>query len=208
MDNKSYAISSEKYQFALGDTITVILRPLLNIPSIVLAGDTLSVLCDAPISTDGWQASLYCEVYETNLIFILSNYNTDCEWHKLKFLIPEDTPEELYDLIINANDDISDITSNSVKVIPYYRDDFYFIHITDPHTPTRYYYPESASTEDSTELEDLYAVLDDIEILNPEFVLFTGDVVNEGELEDLHSLHYMSHIQKILAEYNIPFYLP
>ena len=52
----------------------------------------------------------------------------------------------------------------------------------DTHFSTHLYYYESGSNSRCRELLDLRAVIDDINIMNPAFVLFTGDVVNEGEL--------------------------
>ena len=41
---------------AIGDTLTVIQRPLLNIPVIVTVGDTIEIQCDADPAASGWQA--------------------------------------------------------------------------------------------------------------------------------------------------------
>ena len=100
-----------------------------------------------------------------------------------------------------------DTTWNAVRVIPEFRDDYYFIHITDTHLPTHLFYYESGADTDTSEINDFRAVIDDIDIINPEFVLLTGDLINEGELEDYLFRRYYSRAQRLLAESRIPIYL-
>ena len=42
----------------IGDTLTVIQRPLINIPTILTVGDTLRIDCEASPGTSGWAAEL------------------------------------------------------------------------------------------------------------------------------------------------------
>ena len=85
--------------------------------------------------------------------------------------------------------------------------DFYFVQITDTHLPTHLYYYESGSDSDTTELLDLRAVIDDINIMNPEFVLLTGDLVNEGELENYLTKRYFTRAKRVLKELGVPVYI-
>jgi hypothetical protein len=56
-------------------------------------------------------------------------------------------------------------------------------------------------------MEDLRAVIEDVNLINPEFVLLTGDLVNEGELEDYLDWHVYSRSQKLLSRFEVPVYL-
>jgi hypothetical protein len=56
-------------------------------------------------------------------------------------------------------------------------------------------------------MTDLHAVIDDINIMNPAFVLLTGDVINEGELEDFLNKRYFTRTHRILQRLEVPVYL-
>jgi 3',5'-cyclic AMP phosphodiesterase CpdA len=83
------------------------------------------------------------------------------------------------------------------------------VHITDTHLPTRYFYsddPELATT-DTSSIIDLRKVIDDINIINPEFVIMTGDLVNESELEDFENGRCYTKAQRILSELEVPVFV-
>jgi predicted MPP superfamily phosphohydrolase len=94
-----------------------------------------------------------------------------------------------------------------VQVIPEFEDDYYFIHITDSHCPTHLFYYQNGSETDSSEITDLREVIADVNIINPAFVLLTGDLINEGELEDFLGRRYFSRCQRLLTEFQVPVYL-
>jgi 3',5'-cyclic AMP phosphodiesterase CpdA len=190
-----------------GDTLTVIQRPLLNIPALVTTGDTLEISCDADPAATGWTAQLQYELLPVPLTILSSSYDATTLWWTLEVQIPAVPLYELYDLIVTADDGIADTTWNAVRVISEVRDDYYFVHITDTHLPTHLYYFEPGAETDSSEMEDLRAVMADIDIINPEFVLLTGDVINEGELEDYLNRRYFTRTQRLLAESRVPIYV-
>ena len=192
---------------ALGDTLTVIQQPLLNIPAIHIPGETLTITCVAPPSTTGWQAWLVHKHKSVALEIIHSQFlNTPDRW-ELQALIPSLPVYELYDLRVTASGGIDDTTTNAVKVIPTRKSSYYFIHITDLHLPTRIYYPNSGFDSDSTSVNDFRAVIDDINLINPEFVLLTGDLLNEGELEGFAGQHWYGWTQRLLEEFEVPCYV-
>ncbi len=191
---------------SIGDTLTVIQRPLANIPAIVIPGETLEVTCLAPESTTAWSAEIFYNSISISLELLSSNYDTAVNRWFLEFLIPEPDYFELYDLQITA-EGLEDITQNSVKLIPQRRENYSFIHITDTHLVTRYFYEDPESVEDTSEMMDLREVIHDINLINPEFVLLTGDLVNEGELEDFENRRNFTKAQRLLAELEVPLYL-
>ncbi|MGQ9811278.1 MAG: metallophosphoesterase [bacterium] len=192
--------------FPLGDTLTVIQRPLLNIPQIIRPQDTLWIECEAPASATNWSASLLGNSHRVDLRILHTMFDKTLSIWKISAVLPKFDLYELYDLEVKATG-LADTTRHAVRIIPEFKDDFYFVHITDSHLPTHLYHYQNGSDTDTSEIVDLRTVIEDINIINPEFVLFTGDLVNEGELEDYLFRRYYSRAQKVLEEFNVPVYL-
>ncbi len=202
-----FALEADSALNAIGDTLTVIQRPLLNIPSLVAAGDTLEISCEADPGTTGWRARLRYGGIEVPLPVVESTYNSATLWWTLRAPIPAGLLSELYDIVVTADAGVADTTQNAVRVLSEFKDDYYFVHITDPHLPTHIHFGNPGARTDSSEMNDLRAVIDDVNIIKPEFVLITGDVVNEGELEDYQNYRYFTRAQRVLAEFDVPIYL-
>ncbi len=192
---------------ALGDTLTVIQLPLLNVPAIHIPGETLTVTCIAPANTAGWQAWLVHKHKSLPLNIISSQYLGDPDRWELQATIPPVPVFELYALRVTASGGVDDTTSNAVKVVPTRKNNYYFVHITDLHLPTQIYYPDYGFDSDSTSVNDFRAVIDDINLINPEFVLLTGDLLNEGELEGFAGQYFYGWTQRLLAEFEVPCYV-
>jgi len=101
-----------------GDTLTVIQRPLLNIPEIVVPGETLKITCLAPQNTSNWNAWLRHNNKRLNLPVTNSQWLTLPNRWELTTTVPSVPVYELYDLEVSASGGISDITANAVQVIP------------------------------------------------------------------------------------------
>ncbi len=204
----SLAFTALAAQTAIGDTLTVILKPLLNIPEIVLPGETFILECDAPTSTDNWHVELIHDATTIELGIESANYYTSLARWQIQCAIPLNPPLfELYDLHVTADGIEEDFEKNAVQLIPEERDTYSFIHVTDPHTPTSLYYYEDGAETDSTNTVDLRQVIQDINIINPEFVLLTGDLVNEGELEDFLERRYFTRAKRLLTELEVPVFV-
>ncbi|MFO7897282.1 MAG: metallophosphoesterase [Candidatus Cloacimonadales bacterium] len=194
---------------AIGDTLTTIQRPILNVPEIITPYEEFEIWCVAAEATENWQASLHYGDYQLDLQLNDSSYDADFQRWVLQAAAPIPEFYELFDLQVEASGGIDDITRNAVELIPQERADFSFVHISDAHLPTHTYWsdnPEIALT-DTTEIENLRQVINDINLINPEFVLFTGDIVNEGELEDFGNGRVYTKAQKILQEFEVPVFL-
>ncbi len=190
----------------VGDTLTVIQRPILNVPAVLPIGDMLNIDCEADPETTGWTAGLVCGEIEVALDVVNAVYDSSTGWWRLCAPIPEVGIIELYDLWVAAGGMV-DTTRNAVRVISAFKDDFYFIHITDTHLPTHMYHNEPGSEDDSSEVVDLREVIQDINIINPEFVLLTGDVVNEGDLENYECWQVLTRARALLSELRVPVYV-
>ncbi|MBC8450691.1 metallophosphoesterase, partial [bacterium] len=192
---------------AIGDTLTVVMRPILSVPTIIADGQSFTIEAKASSSTTGWTATLERGGLSYSLALSSVSYESSYERWFMTATVPSGTPEELYDLHVQADGGIDDVTAHSVMVEDALSNDFYFIHITDTHLPTHVYYYESGADTDTTEIDDLRAVIDDINIINPAFVLLTGDVINEGELEDFLDKRYFTRTKRLLKELDVPVYL-
>jgi hypothetical protein len=190
-----------------GDALTVIQRPLLNIPAIVRPGDTLTIDCEAHPTAFDWSAELVRNGIAVPMQIATAAYDSSTEWWAIMGEVPYDLPQGLYDLVVDATRAIRDTTRHAVQVIPEFKEDYYFIHITDTHLPTHLYHYQTGARTDTSEIVDLREVIADINIINPEFVLLTGDLVNEGELEDYLDLRYYTRAQQLLTQFEVPVFL-
>ncbi|MCK4328612.1 metallophosphoesterase [candidate division WOR-3 bacterium] len=153
------------------DPVTLVLKPLPNIPVIQKRGEDFLIECDAPMNTDDWQSVIQTEWFDTTVNILSQHYD---QWrHRwiLEVNIPDATPLELYDLVVTA-DDVCDTVKNAVKVIDEFKDSYYFVHLTDPHLPEHY--------SGYNTVPFLEEALNEINIINPEFILLTGDLINRS----------------------------
>jgi len=190
----------------VADTISYILRPLPTIPTIARRDESFTIQVDANPSTGNWQAGLIFETLEFDLNIESSVFDNELERWYIEASFPPDIPIELYDLLVTA-DGLADTVESAVKPIDEYRSDFYFIQITDTHLPTHIFHDEPGGLDDTASMTDVWTLIDDFEIINPEFVLLTGDVVNEGELEDYLDFHTFSRAKNLLANFAVPLYV-
>ncbi len=203
----AHALSRGDRILDIGDTLTVIQRPLVNIPTLVRPGDTLTVQCEADPSTTGWTVWLSRGNTQVYLPVLSSAYDASTLWWEISAEIPPVSLYDLYDLWVSADGGIIDETRNAVRLISEFKTDYYFIQITDSHLPTHLYNYQSGADTDSSEVIDLREVMEDIDVLNPEFVLFTGDLINEGELEDYLGWRVYTRTQALLTECEIPMFV-
>ena len=188
------------------DTLTFIQYPLINIPEIALPGDTLIIKYNLNISES--VKDIYLEEGSAKYQLSFSATGTDqvTGLMTLEAFIPDSILYSIYDLIFISSSDQIDISENSVYIIPEYKDNYTFVHVTDTHLPSHKFWGDDGVETDSTELEDFREVIDDINIINPAFVLHTGDLVNDGELEHL-GVPAISRAKRLLHELNVPLYL-
>lgn len=191
----------------LGDTLTTIQHPILNIPEIVIPGEEMVITCLAPASTTGWQVNLLHKAKDISLPLINSQYVQNPARWLLTVSIPNVQVFELYNLRVRASGGIDDVTRNAVQVLPTRKSSYYFAHITDLHLPTRIYWPNAGFDTDSLSVIDFRAVMDDLNLIRPEFILLTGDLINEGELEGFAQQYWYGWTQNLLSELQIPVYV-
>ncbi|MCP4571355.1 MAG: T9SS type A sorting domain-containing protein [bacterium] len=201
------ASAAHAQTWALGDTLTVIQRPLPNIPSFVLVGDHLEVTCAATASASGWTVNLERGGLDIPLSVTSAVRDTDTGWWTLRAPMPAVPVLDVYDLHVTADGGIDDTARHAVRPLATFPSDFYFVHVTDTHLPTHLYWDQSGSRSDSTSTMDLRAICEDVNVIDPAFLLITGDFVNEGECEDYLDLRYYSRAQRQLYEFDVPVFL-
>ncbi len=192
---------------AKGDTLTVVMRPILSVPAIVTDGDTFVIDAMAPSSTTGWTAALRHGSHEYTLPVLSSQYRADYGRWFLDARVPDGVPAEVYDLVVTGSGGVADTVAHSVAVRHSIDEDFYFVQVTDTHLPTHRYHDEPGAASDTTEMDDLRAVIEDLNLINPAFVVVTGDVVNEGELEDYLGWRVFTKTHRIMQEFEVPVYI-
>jgi hypothetical protein len=193
--------------YPVADTLTVIQRPLLTIPEISRPGDYFDIYCQALESCSNFNASALRAESRLDLEIQTAVFEEDLGWWRLNVLTPEVPFYGLFDLEISADGIETDTSSQALNFIPEFRDTWYFAHITDTHLPTNMYWTEPGSETDSSSVNDLRAIMADLSLINPAFVLITGDLIHEGELENFLWRRYYSRTKDLLNEFDVPIYL-
>ncbi|MDR3260246.1 MAG: metallophosphoesterase [Tannerella sp.] len=141
-----------------------------SIDSIILEGPYNRVILPSDIHTGRFEYDNYTK----------SAINT-----KIVARIPSNTPEELYDLVVICKQEIS-ISKKAVKVVKKFREKHRFIHISDPHISRQWVgTPENGYAK---ELELLDRFIEVANIISPDFIIVTGDLIHDYTLINADSL--------------------
>ncbi|NGM60653.1 metallophosphoesterase [Sphingobacterium sp. SGG-5] len=170
-----------------------VVYPWRACPAIVLVGQTIDILYDN--TTDMPVDSVILEGPYNRMVLSVDSvrkgwfeYDTFTKAvvnNKIRITIPEGTPEELYDLIIKSNGE-TNISKRSVKVLKTYRNPHRFIHISDPHVSRQWVgSPENGYAK---ELELLDRFIEVANIIHPEYIIVTGDIIHDYTRFDADSL--------------------
>ena len=190
-----------------GDTLTVIWKPLPNLPTILRPGDTLTVWARASSSASNWSAALRLGTLSYPLAPAGGGWNASYGWWVLGFSVPQGLAEEVYDLTMACSTCPPDTARHAVKVLPAFKSDFYFAQISDTHLPSHVFSSDGGfSVSDTSGQSDFRAVADDLNFIHPEFVLHSGDLVNEGELEEYLGMYEMGRAQGMIQRLRDPVY--
>jgi hypothetical protein len=190
------------------DTLRVIWKPLATLPALVRPGDTLTVWANAPGSAITWSATLGFGTLRVSLAPVSGGFDPSLGWWVLGFQVPPSVPEELYSLTLTSNTGIADSTLHSVKVLPAFKSDYYFAQISDTHLPEHTFSDNTSfNTCDTTGMADFDAVIADLNLIHPEFILHTGDFVNEGDLDTLYQMNEMGRALQMVYRLRDPMFL-
>lgn len=92
---------------------------------------------------------------------------------KIVVSVPSSIPPDFYDIGVNLTD-CQYYSTNAVKIINEYPDEWMFINITDPHI--------GYEGKDYTTAERLHTFVDEANCLNPQFVILSGDVCEHMDI--------------------------
>ena len=191
-----------------GDTLTTIMRPLPNLPALVQSGNTLWVWALAPSGAGNWSASLQLGALTVPLAPSGGGWQAGKGRWELSFTVPAGTPEEVYALLLSSDATAPDRAEHAVKVLPGFKTDYYFAQISDTHLPTHALSSGGViDVADTSGMADFDAVIEDLNVIHPEFILHSGDLVNEGELEEYLGMYEMGRAQGMLSRLRDPVFV-
>ena len=194
--------------YTYGDTLTTIWRPLPNLPALARPGDAFTVWANAPSSASNWSASLEFGSLHVPLAATGGGWQPTRGRWELSFTVPPGTPEEVYALTLASTATPLDRAAHAVKVLPAYKTDYYFAQISDTHLPEHAFSSNGMiNTADTTGMADFDAVIEDLNVIHPEFIIHTGDLVNEGELEEYLAMFEMGRAQDMLNRLRDPVFV-
>lgn len=179
------------------DPVTVVQYPLINQPALILPGEILPIECQASSSVSGWKVTLSMPYKDLILSVTPGEYVSGVR--KLTAVIPQDAPYELYDLRVQASGGIDDVVLNCVRILPEYEDTFTFVHLPDCHLPAVAWI---GFYDDPNSVSEFEQLVKELNIIHPEFILQTGDLVDNGRQEDQYRL-----AQELLEEFEVPIFL-
>lgn len=179
------------------DRITTVQFPLMNRPALTVPGGTFTIRCAAASDVTGWSATLSMPYADVPLPVSVGGYSGGIR--TLTAQVPAGTPFELYDLRVRASQDIDDRVVHAVRILPTFKQTFTMIHLPDCHLPAVAW---ELDYVDPNTVSELRQIIKEINIIAPEFVLQTGDIVNNGLNESEFQL-----AQEILEACEVPIFV-
>ena len=179
------------------DPVTVVQYPLINRPALVLPGESLSIECEVSSSVSGWKVTLSGPYKDVIPSVSPGEYVSGVR--KLTAVVPQDAPYELYDLRVQSSGGIDDVVRNCVRILPEYKDTFTFVHLPDCHLPAVAWI---GFYDDPNSVSEFEQITKELNIIHPEFILQTGDLVDNGRQEDQFRL-----AQELLEEFEVPVFI-
>jgi predicted phosphodiesterase len=147
-----------------------ILSPRLAKPVLGIPGDSFEIcyIPDPNTNPLNITASIHSEF--TEYVLELSEPEPIDTFYKVKTFIPGSAISGLYELVINV-DNTTDTQYNAIMVYEEFKDTVNFVQFTDIHIGF-------------SELQNLHyeSVINEINTINPDFVIITGDIVEQGEI--------------------------
>ena len=210
LPDPDYSDELPTYIFPLVEKIKYIIHPVLGLPAVVVAGESLTSIVNSNDGgkTQDWvvRISTHDKVSQTyTLTDVKCDYDILSGSYTVTGIIPSQAPREVFDLTISSeNSGLSDIQPNCVRVIKEFKDDYRFVHLTDLHIgdPRSYLVPPGDENNDANPLSIVGQVLAEISFFDPEFVLFSGDLVFGGP-------YYLEYLWawEILSSFDLPIFM-
>lgn len=213
---------------SLDPKVENIIYPLMATPAIKKNGSELTVKVDSKGKEPaGWDISLNpteaAQVEGKYSLPVKSVQKGSSYWkdsssiYEVTVTIPNDVPEELFDLEVSYTGDgkrITDDEPNSVKVVKEYKKDFKFMHLTDIHvgSPRNIADPSNATEagmwdpDKSKRWLYLQKTIKQVNLLKPDFVVMTGDLMY-GQMNPQEYIYEYEETYRMLKQFNVPVYI-
>ena len=158
--------------------------PFRAAPAIAQAGSGFHILYNNRLAQtvdsvllkgDYWQVRLALDSVQTGR-FEYDTFTRAYTNTKLWVSIPPGSPEDLYDLQVYAGGEVH-LSKRSVKVVKSFSAKHTFIHISDPHVSRNWI--GSPGDGYAQEIELLDRFVDVANIIAPDFVMVTGDLIHD-----------------------------
>ena len=174
---------------------SVITSPLHSVPVIQERGKTFEIKVNVSSGASDWNAWISTSYHEVPLTVDSALYDGSTETWSLSVKIPSTAETELYNLIVQAK--VGGVMKGytqprAVQVISHFPTDFKFIVMNDVTGAASY----------PVALRVLEKAIEEINLINPSFVLFTGDIVNTGGNESEYQRFY-----DCLQKFEVPTYV-
>lgn len=186
----------EKFEYKID--YNTIIKPLPTSPQIVEREKEIEVEYKGKENIKDFKIFLN-DRYGNRIQLSISSIKYENEIYKIKAKIPNKIPTLLYDLLVISSEKEA-ISKRAVMVIDKFPDKFYFIHLTDIHIPTKGggYHPAKEYLPFWTSDKILPKLIEEINLINPAFVLITGDCVASSE--DISRILKLFHLP--VSEYS------
>lgn len=196
--------------FMEGDKIRIV-YPLFSTPAIVAQGSNFTILVNSTGSPDSWECSLSTAYDIVVEIFSLpvesSKYNSTSGLWEISVNVPGNANDDLYNITVIAEENGDTLMAGeprAVSVVKEYKGNFSFVHLTDFHIGD----PRGMTVDVRKTIgwKAARKSIEEINLLNPDFVIITGDLVF-GQLYPFeYSVEYRK-CYKILQEFDVPTFL-
>ncbi len=172
-----------------------IIRPDLPVPALTCPPDSFLVVFESQIPPEMIRFGIVAPDSSSSRVLSWGAVSADSSneyttFYSVWCYLPYTVDPGLYDFFIETSSGLLDYAYNAVMVYPEYKDTFSFIHITDTH------YGSGAE-----HTNNLVHALEICDILNPEFVLITGDITDNGKRREYYEF------LPLLRKMHIPVFL-
>jgi len=193
------------------DSTLSILSPRSTMPVIIRPNDVFTVTVSLDAVSPTWRVSIstaYDLVTETFILTIIdTTYTANQGQWLLTVIVTNDVTAELYNLTVEStvgNTVVQTEVPRAVSVVTDYKNNFSFVHLTDFHIGDPRGFKEDINR--TLGWKAAKKAIDEINLLNPDFVIISGDLVF-GQLYPFeYSIEYWQ-CYNILQRFQVPTYV-
>ena len=185
-----------------------IVYPLSSVPVIVEKGGKFTIKIEASEfdTLYAYISTAYEPVVDNIWLDIDNVWSTEGTWC-INVSVPSITPEELYNITVLLDQGsilLSASQPRAVSVVEEFTDDFSFIHITDLHVGDPRGFSESIWK--TIGLKSIKRCIHEINLLKPDFVIISGDLVY-GQLYPFEYSKEYKICYEMIQMFDVPTYL-